>query len=425
MLYSIYALFLKNDTFFKLNRFYLFASIIFSLLLPLIHWEISTPENVIYSEKGFISSYLLNIGSNASANINNPIADEPSLAGVLFSIYLAGTVFFFLRLLTGILRITKIIRSEKIQHLNSLNIVYTSEDYTPFSFFNIIFLPAATIKNHRSFRQILEHEKVHIRQYHCIDIMLLEILTILQWFNPFIWMLRHSVKSVHEYLADDGVLMKGFDHKEYSYLLLDQGLGIKMERITSNFNNSLFKKRLFMMTKERSGKFSGLKAAIALPAILCLLIAFAVTAKESISSHNPNLVQIVKQLSVPQSLPVCSAGQDSIKKKRDFYVVKTVPRFNGDKDALNKYIIENLKYPEEAKKNNITGKVYVSFIVTKTGKITDVKIVKSANPLFDKEALRVVSSMPDWKPGLDEEGNPIDVRFTLPIRFLQQKEKSR
>ena len=93
-----------------------------------------------------------------------------------------------------------------------------------------------------------------------------------------------------------------------------------------------------------------------------------------------------------------------------------MPEYKGGQEAMMKFVVENVKYPEEAKKNGIQGKVFISFTVTKTGKLENIKVLKNLNDLLDAEALRVISTMPDWVPG-ESKGTAVDVEVTLPIMF--------
>jgi periplasmic protein TonB len=99
-----------------------------------------------------------------------------------------------------------------------------------------------------------------------------------------------------------------------------------------------------------------------------------------------------------------------------YYEVEIMPEYPGGYTALQEYLVKNIQYPEQAKKDSITGKVFVQFIINETGKVTDPKVLKSANPLLDAEAIRVVGTMPDWTPGKNK-GEKVKVAFTIPIMF--------
>jgi TonB family protein len=137
------------------------------------------------------------------------------------------------------------------------------------------------------------------------------------------------------------------------------------------------------------------------------------------ASGKPIPVEFQEYLSPREDTLVKASGKEPV-----YDVVKTMPEFNGGFNALVDYLVSNIKYPEEAKKNNITGTVFVSFVVEKDGKISNTSILKSANPLLDEEALRVVNSMPNWKPGLNDEGKAVNVKFNLPIKFSLEADKT-
>ncbi len=114
--------------------------------------------------------------------------------------------------------------------------------------------------------------------------------------------------------------------------------------------------------------------------------------------------------------PVDVQPQEEEDEVVNFYVIENKPEFPGGEAAMFKYIQEHTKYPEIAKENGITGKVFVQFVIGKDGSITDVKVIRSIDPYLDKEAVRVVKSMPKWKPG-SQRGKPVKVSFQLPINF--------
>ena len=239
------------------------------------------------------------------------------------------------------------------------------------------------------------HETIHIKQLHSLDIIFAEMICLLAWFNPVSWMIKAALKETHEYLADSGVSEQTQGSAEYFLLLLRNAIGVQ-PGLANNFNKSLTLKRLNMMKKPRSGRLSMLKALPVLPVVVLLLMAFSCSnsADESKSQNT----------SVPQKSEKTDAAIDKM------------PEFPGGQAAMTKFIMDNVKYPEAAKKSGIEGKVLVAFVVTKTGKIDKISISQKVNDLLDAEAVRVISIMPDWIPG-ENKGVPVDVEMTLPINF--------
>ncbi|PKP23092.1 MAG: hypothetical protein CVU05_01170 [Bacteroidetes bacterium HGW-Bacteroidetes-21] len=243
--------------------------------------------------------------------------------------------------------------------------------------------------------KIMVHETVHIRQMHSLDAIFAEIICILTWFNPVSWMIKSALKETHEYLADSEVSEQTTDKAGYLQLLLLNVIGVQ-PGLANNFNKSLTLKRLKMMTKPRSGRLSRMKVLLVLPLVVMLVSAFSV--KYSNNSQNVKDASAIVRI-----------------EKADNPVDK-MPEYKGGQEAMMKFLVENIKYPEDAKNKGIQGKVFVNFVVSKTGKIQDVSVAQSVNPLLDAEAVRVISSMPNWTPG-EDKGKKVDVQITLPINF--------
>jgi TonB family protein len=281
---------------------------------------------------------------------------------------------------------------------------------------------------------ILEHEQVHIRQRHTLDMILLELAMMVQWFNPLIWLTGREMKTIHEYLADEGVLQNGISRPIYQQMILDETMGIRVNNLTNNFNVSLLKKRIAMMTKSKSKAWAKSKVLIVLPAVLVLL--FLLTAR---SYSNAEALKVAgNQVFAPLHLtsapdPVI---QDKPKKesqikfvapvvpeKEVYTVVEKQPSYPGGQDGYRKFLIENIRYPEDALKKGVTGTVYVTFVVEKDGAVTNVKILRGIGSGCDEEAARVVKMMPNWNPG-ENKGKPVAVQYNLPIKFnLDSKKK--
>jgi hypothetical protein len=144
----------------------------------------------------------------------------------------------------------------------------------PFSFFNVVFINPK-FHTQDDLPEILAHEKVHIRENHWFDLLFIELLTVIFWFNPFIWFFERSIKQNHEYLADKSVLSNGHSVSRYQAILVNQLMGMQIIGITNNLNFALNTNRLKMMTKKKTPKIKRYKFVWALPAIALLLFAFA------------------------------------------------------------------------------------------------------------------------------------------------------
>lgn len=304
-------------------------------------------------------------------------------------------------------------------------------DMTPFSFFTLIFIHTEK-HSETEIEQILLHELTHVRQWHSVDIMLIELLFLFSWWNPFVWLMKREMAMNLEYLADNGVLRRGIDSREYQFHLLRLTYHETAVQIVNNFNVSQLKKRIMMMNKTKSPTLSLAKYLLMLPLIFLLAAANSAyvtqneTGSEQIAESTPNVRSEEALLSsvVYERETENTQEPPPVKKKgsRDetFVVVEIQPEFPGGTEAMKKFLADNILYPEEAQKKGIQGRVICNFIVMKDGSITDVNVVRGVDPLLDAEAVRVLKSMPAWKPGT-QRGQAVNVRFTLPVEFRLEK----
>ena len=412
VLYLIFWLFMRKDTFFSINRFYLILSVLLSFTLPLLKFSFPFQG----SNSDYL--YLLETITITPETINESISSQLSLFQVLGIIYFSGVAIFFLRFVFQLFQIGTLIHKYGISKNEGFHLVITNPHYTPFSFFNIIFL-ANDIKDEKVLKEIITHEKIHIQQKHSIDIILLELLTIIQWFNPFIWFYKNSIKNIHEFLADEGVLTEGINKIDYQELLLNQTIGVQLIGVSNNFSpvrsvwsggQSLIKRRFVMMSKSKTQKVMLLKMVFVLPLAIFLTIVFSSIVTKRVIALNDNS----EARTVPNMIVQEPQGDEV------FTVVEKMPAFPGGDKARVKFLVGNVKYPEKARKNGISGTVFVSFIVEKDGSISNVELLRGVNELLDNEALRVVKLMPSWEPGI-QRGKPVRVQFHMPISFNLDK----
>jgi TonB family protein len=405
VLYTVYWLFLRKDTFFHVNRFYLLSSVLLSIVVPLIDIRLFTASPlapvIVLLDPVMITSE--KIEQMASAHLSGL-----EIAGVF---YFTGVLIFSLRFIIQLMQLAVIIRRNKITRQEGANIVFVDRGYSPFSFFNLIFIRREYFIDGK-LTPVLAHEEIHIQQYHTVDLIFIEIAIILQWFNPFAWLAGRSIKSIHEFLADEGVLKKGFLKSEYQTLILNEAMGLQVNNLTNNFNVSLIKNRITMMTKARSATWTAGKVMMALPALVAVLFFFAAGTSENLSAQDNS--KAVKPTDT-QTIQV-QENQEKVTDETVFMVVETMPSYPGGQEALIKYIVENVKYPAEAKSKGIQGTVFVQFVVEIDGAVTNVKVLRGIGYGCDEEALRVVSAMPKWTPG-KQKGNAVRVQFNLPINF--------
>lgn len=413
-LYLVYGIFLSRDTFFVVNRIFLLSAVALSLIIPLIPYEWS-PAGPLATFAILLEPVRVSPETGSLTLLFNLRWFE--LAGI---VYLTGVVIFGIRLAVQVLQLYLLVRRTGISRQDGLNLVFVDQGYSPFSFFNLLFIRKEYAGDPR-LSAIIEHERIHIRQLHTVDLFFLELLTIVHWFNPFAWLLQRSVKTVHEYLADEGVLRKGVAGNDYRRLLFGQALGMQVNNLTNNFNVSLIKKRMIMMTKSRSAKLAALKAVVALPVLISVVLFFSAGTVTSLSAQTQTetaqkQAQIKTQSAQNTNEPVYGTDPKLVPDHQ--------PEYPGGFEALSQFIVKNFKYPESAIKKGTQGTVFISFIVNTNGSLSDIKVKEGIGDGCDEEALRVVGLMPDWKPGTMNDGKKVRVKFVLPIRFaLDDKKK--
>ncbi len=392
VLYVVYWLFLRRDTFFAVNRYYLLSAIFFSLAMPLFNFG-----EIFANAQPTQYSNLLNTVVITPNSIKRSYENNLSFFQILITIYFTGVAIFSAKFAAQIFNILKIVKRYGITQNKGVNYVFTDSNFAPFSFFNLVFMNQSIETD--DFAKILAHEQIHVKQLHSFDIIVLEILTILQWFNPIVWFYKQSLRGIHEYLADEGVIRCGVERVKYQALLLNVAMGVHASELTNNFNK-LIKRRFIMMTKSKSNQIAKIKLIIALPFFVAL---FAVVACNKTVDNNE-----------AEQNKVVVKNQDSV-----YNEVDVMPEFPGGQMELMTYISKNIVYPEKAKADKIQGKVYVAFVINKNGKVENVTLAKGVNEMLDNEAVRVIGTLPDWTPG-KKNGEAVSVNFTIPINFKLQ-----
>jgi TonB family protein len=426
VLWSVYGLFLRKDTFFRTNRFFLLMIAVASMVLPLIKMSL---EGI--SRASGVAVYLAPV-------VITPEKIEQVVSGIgnvyvpVIALYLAGVSFFLVKLIIRLVQLYLLIGRHCSKVFNNVTIVTVDSTIAPFSFFHWVFINDSDAEN-PSRKQIFSHEMVHVRQWHSADLFLTELLLIFQWFNPFAWLLMRSVKTNHEYLADEGVLKGEQDRHVYQELLLTRSAGFPVYSFANNFNVSLLKKRIIMMARSRSSMFAKGKILFAVPAVFAVLFFFSSGSMNRIAARTIDSGSAERNITMPQpgSVPIHlveDAAKAESKSSPDdstvFTVVENPPAFKGGQDAMVKYLIENVKYPDDAKKNNVQGTVIVEFIVKSDGSVKNARIVRGIGSGCDEEALRVVKQMPKWNPGT-MRGKAVNVAFNLPIKFQLNCDKEK
>jgi TonB family protein len=402
LFYLLFTLLFKRDTFLKIRRFYFLSALLFSVIYPLLVVPgLSDFWNFRFSEPQTVEATVFFEAPTLEVMVEESEAEAASLnipwEQIFITLYIAVTIFFILRFLWQLISIFRIrLKSEETEVLG-IKVYDLKDNITPFSFFGMIFINSE-MHSKEELEQIIIHEHTHVSEKHSLDIMLVESILLFSWWNPAVWLLKREMAMNLEYLADVGVLREGVDSREYQYHLLRLTYHETAVQIVNNFNVSQLKQRIMMMNKTRSSSLKLAKYLTILPIFFILIAANSSYAGE-------------KDQSLQEPPPVKKEVTEEI-----FVVVEEQPEYPGGLEAMMKFLSESIVYPDEAKAKGIQGRVICNFVVMKDGSIDDVNVVRGVDPLLDAEAVRVLKSMPAWKPG-KQRGQAVNVRYTLPLEF--------
>ena len=442
--YMFYRLMLSRETFHRVNRVVLLLTAVASFVLPLC---VITMHKTVRME----AVPMVSVG-----DLQMEVAADAGLEWwqmLLPLIFIIGVVATLGHTLTSILKVWLLIRRSEqyLQPDGTIVCVTGNAEVSPFSWMHYIVMNRSDYEEHNA--AILAHERGHIRLRHSWDLLLVDLLTALQWFNPAMWMLRQDLRAIHEYEADGEVLSQGINARQYQYLLISKASGIGGYSIANGISHSTLKNRITMMLHKKSNRRSLLKLLALIPIVGLALVLNAktvthyvydepqkqqpvkkgkkagtikvngqeikvveqddiVTMEGEVDQDMTPDIQDTKSVEIPNAM-VVDAKEDA------FDVVEEMPEFPGGPKALMDYLMENVKYPKTAFDADIQGRVIAQFVVDKEGSVRDAHVVKSVDPALDAEALRVINNMPKWRPGR-QNGKVVNVKYTIPVNFNLQ-----
>ena len=291
LLYSCYVVFLSRDTYHRFNRIVLLAITLLSLILPAFRISTHQPQAVHRAlheiEMGLEASDRAETTYGVALEAYEPSATAYSaeseamghtgiltFSHVVRTIYFLGMLVVFLRLVRCLVNtVRQMCGGLRLKDGQGNTIVVKAGDFAPFSFLRWIVININDYETNRE--SILKHEQAHIRFFHSYDIILLQFVKLLQWFNPFIYFLERDLKAVHEYMADEAVINQGIDAQTYQLLLVSKAVGGRLQTLANNFNHSLLKSRILMMKKKPTPKAAALKSLCLLPVVVLSITTFA------------------------------------------------------------------------------------------------------------------------------------------------------
>ena len=421
--YAIYYFFLKKESFHRFNRFYLLGTLMVSLFIPFVRF--SVPNAAATAN---LSEFITYIQLPEFTVFAQPHA--PSLwniTNIFLSIYLLGVCVFFTLFLIKLVKISSLIIQSKKQRKENYIFVEYDENMAPFSFFNYIFINKKAY-NQEDNEHIILHEQIHVQQQHSWDLIFMELMGIVLWFNPIILLYKRSLQVIHEYLADHRVLQHGIEQGAYLNLLLRQ-LTLQNEwMLGHHFNYLLTKNRFKMLKNHHYSKWAIAKVLFVLPfiALLLMLNCKNKTEESQTIQYEFTMENMGSESDEEVNYKIdITQGDDQVQKitikkeendDKPLSKVEVMPEPIGGWDAMYEFLRENLKYPEHARSEGIAGQVFLEFVVEKDGTISNVKVLKGVHPALDAESVRVVKMMPKWKPGT-QDGKPVRTFYQIPIRF--------
>lgn len=478
LFYLCYRVGLSKETFHRFNRITLLSLMVFSFLLPLVEVTVKGVPEVsqpFLSLEESMQAVVMNSG-----HVPDETSVHFPWKTLMLQVYLSGILFFLLRYVWSMGRMFCLLRTcRKEEWEGGITLYVHRKKVAPFSWMKMMVIAEDDLA--KNGMAILAHERAHILNGHSWDLLLMQVCILLQWFNPAVWLLKQELQTVHEYEADKWVVGQGIDAKAYQLSIIESVVGNRLFSMANNFNHTLLNKRIRMMNKTSSNRWARLKCLFVLPMTALAVVAFArppidelkysflddkglpttiemkrkgyftssmkdsvlVIVNEKVKGYGEEVLssipgeQIESVLSMHSESTVAEYGDKAkhgvikittkkenkestpVKEKLIFQIVDELPEFPGGYDECMKFINQNTRYPIEAHRNGIHGKVLVGCIITDNGDIESPRIYRSVDPLLDAEALRVIQSMPRWKPG-KRKGKAVNVRFILPVIFKIQ-----
>ena len=293
--YMFYRLLLSKETFHRFNRIVLLGTAALSFVLPLC---VITLKKVVTLTAVTESSETF-VGEVADTVAMATEVSEPIWPVILCSLFALGALAVVINAVISIFGIKRMIRSGSSEVLESgETLIITETDTAPFSWMKYIVISREDYES--GYSQILTHEKAHIALRHSWDILFVDMITALQWFNPAIWMLKADLRALHEFEADDAVLRSGANIKEYQYLLIRKAVSKSGYSVANSFNHSTLKARITMMLNKKSSRMSAWKALYVIPLVGISLAATAETKVDyQYEDQTPDNTELVEKYSTP------------------------------------------------------------------------------------------------------------------------------
>ena len=418
--YMFYRLMLRKETFHRFNRVVLVSTAVLAFLLPLCIITIHKPMELVQAvESAFIEAQEP-VTLDLAPAVEASAPWWPTAIAVLFW---AGVAFIIIRVIVSILSILKIVaQGEVVSEEDGCRIIVTDRDIDPFSWMKFIVLSRQDWEGpHES---IVAHEKAHIAYGHSVELLVVDLLSAFQWFNPAIWMLRADLQELHEYEADDAVLRAGTNIKEYQYLLIRKAVSKSGYSVANSFNHSILKNRITMMPKSKSPLVKGLRVLYLLP-LVCLAIGLQAKTVyvpvDKDSEKNPaeeKFDYVLNKVTVVKYAPASVKAEDVIHVNNvgeiQFTAGKNFDTAPVCSENFGHWLTGRITYPNDCLYD---GTLVAMFTIGEDGKVGSVEIMNSLCEQLDKIVVKAIEKSPDWTPAM-KDGKPVATVLFQPVSFM-------
>ncbi|MDR6969229.1 beta-lactamase regulating signal transducer with metallopeptidase domain [Flavobacterium arsenatis] len=383
LLFAVYFFLLEKEKMHHFNRFFLLFSLAFSLVIPFISFEIYV-ETIQAFQQNTIQMM----------PISSEMIEEKTdyLPIILWSVYGLITTILMFRFVVNLIKIKEKIDSNPQEKIQNATLVLLEEKVLPHTFLNYIFINKDDYENRKIEDELYTHELTHVRQKHTLDILFIEILKTIFWFNPILIFYKKAIQLNHEFLADEKVVKSYNNVPFYQNLLLEKATWNNTFYLASNLNFLVTKKRLIMMTKTTSKSRALLKKIALVPVLAVLIFISCSENKEATTEIETTNEEMEVQALQPDEVP-------------------SQPEFPGGMEAFYEFFGKEYKIPEDFSEE---GKLIIAFVVETDGSLSNLKIKKDEGFGTGEEAIRVLKKSPKWQPGL-VKGKAVRVQYHLPI----------
>jgi beta-lactamase regulating signal transducer with metallopeptidase domain len=359
VLLGYYFIALRNKVYHQYNRIYLLLSVIASWLIPALSFNFLVEEHAVSTPIYKVINYASNYGNANTAQTNsaelNTETSFLSMENIAYAIFCIVCLYFLMVLLASFYKIYSLKKKYKAHHLDHCTIYLTNEKYTPYSFLDIIFWNKQIDLSSKLGQQILQHELVHVREKHSLDKIFIQVNLIIGWFNPFFWLVKAELEMIHEFIADEKSIPNA-DVSEFASMILSVNEVNKHLPLTNPFFFSPIKRRLQMLTKQKSLRFSYLQRVLALPVFVILVVLLSLKSKQTFAQIQNFLPATTFKKATESNTAVKETSKPKSNAKKEKLIINNAtvrPQFSKDSteetidDLQKQYQAMELQYKKE------------------------------------------------------------------------------